>query len=221
MNNLDFQFLMPYMHQFIDAGRITLQLGIWTFFISLLLSIMIGFLRAYKTPKIIKFILGLYVEVFRGTPLLVQLFLIYYGLPYFNITLEPMTCAIIGLSLNSAAYMSEIIRGAILSIDKGQYEAAFSLGYSKVKTYILIILPQSFRVALPSLMNSFASIIKETSLVSIISIAEITRVGNQIYARTLRPFEVYLVIALIYLVMTYSISLLVKFIEGRSTRWSQ
>ena len=212
---------MPYMHQFVDAGKITLQLGIWTFFISLLLSIMIGFLRAYKTLKIIKFMLGVYVEVFRGTPLLVQLFLIYYGLPYFNITLEPMTCAIIGLSLNSAAYMSEIIRGAILSIDKGQYEAAFSLGYSKVKTYIQIILPQSFRVALPSLMNSFASIIKETSLVSIISIAEITRVGNQIYARTLRPFEVYLVIALIYLVMTYSISLLAKFIEGRSTRWSQ
>ncbi|MCC3867881.1 amino acid ABC transporter permease [Terrisporobacter mayombei] len=221
MNNLDFRFLIPYMHQFVDAAKITLQLGIWTFFISLLLSIMIGFLRAYKVPKTIKIILGVYVEVFRGTPLLVQLFLIYYGLPSFNITLEPMTCAIIGLSLNSAAYMSEIIRGAILSIDKGQYEAAFSLGYSKVKTYIQIILPQSFRVALPSLMNSFASIIKETSLVSIISIAEITRVGNQIYARTLRPFEVYLVIALIYLVMTYSISLLAKFIEGRSTRWSQ
>ncbi|MDZ4910439.1 ABC transporter permease subunit [Clostridium perfringens] len=126
-----------------------------------------------------------------------------------------------GLSLNSAAYMSEIIRGASLSIDKGQYEVAFSIGYSKVKTYIQIILPQSFRVALPSLMNSFASIIKETSLVSIISIAEITRVGNQIYARTLRPFEVYFVIALIYLVMTYSISLLAKFIEGRSTRWRQ
>lgn len=221
MNNLDFQFLIPYMHQFADAARITLQLGICTFFISLLLSVIIGFLRAHKTPKTIKFLVEVYVEVFRGTPLLVQLFLIYYGLPYLNITLEPMTCAIIGLSLNSAAYMSEIIRGAILSIDKGQYEAAFSLGYSKIKTYIQIILPQSFRVALPSIMNSFASIIKETSLVSIISIAEITRVGNQIYARTLRPFEVYLIIASIYLVMTYSISLIAKFIEGRSKIWSQ
>lgn len=220
MYNLNFEFLLPYLHQFFEASKITLQLGVIIFIISSILSVLIGFLRTYKLPKIVKFVLSSYVEIFRGTPLLVQLFLIYYGLPAFGLNFQPMTAAIIGLSLNATAYMSEVIRGSILSIDKGQYEASYVLGYSKFSMYINIILPQAFRIALPSLMNSFASIIKETSLVSVISIAEITRVGNQIYSRTLRPFEVYLTIAVFYFVMTYTISILSRAIERRSSKWS-
>lgn len=220
MYNLNFEFLLPYLHQFFEASKITLQLGVIIFIISAILSVLIGFLRTYELPKIVKFVLSSYVEIFRGTPLLVQLFLIYYGLPAFGLNFQPITAAIIGLSLNATAYMSEVIRGSILSIDRGQYEASYVLGYSKFSMYINIILPQALRIALPSLMNSFASIIKETSLVSVISIAEITRVGNQIYSRTLRPFEVYLTIAVFYFVMTYTISILSRAIERRSSKWS-
>lgn len=221
MYNLNFEFLLPYLHQFFEAAIITLKLSIIVFLISITLSVLIGFLRTYKLPKLIRFLLAFYVEIFRGTPLLVQLFLIYFGMPVFGIKLSPMSAAIIGLSLNATAYMSEVIRGSILSIDKGQYEASYSLGYTKFSMYINIILPQAFRIALPSLMNSFASIIKETSLVSVISIAEITRVGNQIYSRTLRPFEVYLTISIFYFVMTYTISLISRMIERRSANWNQ
>lgn len=221
MYNLNFEFLLPYLHQFFEAATITLKLSIIVFLISITLSVLIGFLRTYKLPKLIRFLLAFYVEIFRGTPLLVQLFLIYFGMPVFGIKLSPMSAAIIGLSLNATAYMSEVIRGSILSIDKGQYEASYSLGYTKFSMYINIILPQAFRIALPSLMNSFASIIKETSLVSVISIAEITRVGNQIYSRTLRPFEVYLTISIFYFAMTYTISLISRMIERRSANWNQ
>lgn len=218
---LDFRFLIPYIPQLAEAAKITVVLGVLSFGIALLVAVFVGVARSLKLPLILRLPLAIYVEVFRGTPLLIQLFLIYYGLPTFGIVLEPFSAAVIGLSLNCGAYMSEVVRAAILSVERGQYEAAYSLGYSATETYRFIVLPQAFRIALPTGMNYFSTMIKETSLVSVLSIAEITRVGNHIYARTLSPFEIFLTIGAIYFVMTYSLVLLGGQLEKRGARWNR
>ena len=218
--DLDFSFLVPYIPQLIDASKVTLIIGVASFFLALVVSVITGVLRSGPLPRPVNFFLGCYVEIFRGTPLLIQLFFIYYGLPTFGIVLAPLTAAVIGLSLNSGAYMSEVVRAAISSVDRGQYEAAFCLGYGRRQVFTDIVLPQAFRVALPTLMNYFSTMIKETSLVSVLSIAEITRIGNQIYARTLSPFEIYITIGIIYFIMTYTVALVSKWIEKKGIKWT-
>ncbi len=218
--NLDFSFLVPYIPQLIQASKVTLVIGVASFLLALVISLVTGVLRSGTLPKPVDFFLGCYVEVFRGTPLLIQLFFIYYGLPTFGIVLEPITAAVIGLSLNSGAYMSEVVRAAISSVDQGQYEAALCLGYGRRQVFVYIILPQAFRIALPTFMNYFSTMIKETSLVSVLSIAEITRIGNQIYARTLSPFEIYIAIGIIYFIMTYTVALVSRWIEKKGIKWT-
>ncbi|MDY0223407.1 MAG: amino acid ABC transporter permease [Desulfobacterium sp.] len=220
MEKFDFGFLVPYIPQLLAASRVTLTIGVLSFGLALLISVLVGVLRSGSLPKILDILLGIYVEIFRGTPLLIQLFFIYYGLPSFGILLEPVTAAVIGLSLNSGAYMSEVIRASIGAIDKGQYEASLCLGYKRFQVYRYVVLPQAFRVALPTLMNYFSMLIKETSLISVLSIAEITRIGNQIYARTLSPFEIYITIGAIYFLMTYAVALISKQIEKQSVKWN-
>ena len=220
MQELDFRFLIPYLPILISASMITMKIGVLSFGIALCIAIFVGTARSIGIPKVFKFVLAVYVEIFRGTPLLIQLFFIYYGLPTFGILLEPMTAAIIGLSMNCGAYMSEVVRASLLSIHKGQYEAAYVLGYSKIQTFTHIVFPQAFRIAIPSFMNYFSTMLKETSLISVLSIAEITRVGNQIYARTLSPFEIYITIGAFYFLMTYSVVFLSKIIERRNSTWT-
>ncbi len=218
--DLDFSFLIPYIPQLIAASKVTLIIGVTSFILALVISVVTGVLRSGALPRPVGLLLGLYIEIFRGTPLLIQLFFIYYGLPTFGITFEPMTAAVLGLSLNSGAYMSEVVRASISAVNKGQYEAAFCLGYKKHQVFAHIVLPQAFRIALPTLMNYFSTMIKETSLVSVLSIAEITRIGNQIYARTLSPFEIYITIGVIYFAMTYAVALIIKQIEKRGSKWT-
>lgn len=218
--NLDFSFLVPYIPQLIQASKVTLVIGVASFLLALVVSVVTGVLRSRPLPWPVDLSLGCYVEIFRGTPLLIQLFFIYYGLPTFGIVLEPITAAVIGLSLNSGAYMSEVVRAAINSVDRGQYEAALCLGYGHRQVFIHIILPQAFRIALPTFMNYFSTMIKETSLVSVLSIAEITRIGNQIYARTLSPFEIYITIGIIYFIMTYTVALASRWIEKKGIKWT-
>lgn len=134
------------------------------------------------------------MEIFRGTPLLTQLFFIYYGLPTIGIVMDSMTAAHIGLGLNGIAYISEIARGSLNAVDKGQRDTAYALGMSWSQAIVLVILPQALTVALPSLVNAFSSSLKDTSPVSVLAITELTRVGQPIYTRTFRPFEVYLAI---------------------------
>lgn len=219
MTNLDFTVLTPYLHLFRDAILITLKVGICSFILATLLSIIIGSLRTRKLPKIISILLSAYVEFFRGTPLLVQVFLVYYGLPSLGIRIEPIPAAIFTMGLNSGAYLSENVRAAILSIDKGQYEASSILGYSPIQTTIHIVLPQALRIAVPAFMNGFSSMIKETSLISVLPVVELTKLGNQIYAKTYHPFEIYITLAVVYFVMTYSVTFLAKWLERRLSVW--
>ncbi len=216
---LNFDVVIRNLPLFWTAAQITVKITVLAFVLALVIAFTVGVLRSYNAPAVLKFLLAAYVEIFRGTPLLVQLFFIYYGLPSAGIVMDAFTAAVIGLALNSGAYMSETVRASILSVSKGQDEAAFSLGYSKLEAIWHIILPQAFRVAIPPLMNGFSSMLKETSLVSVISITELTRTGNLIYSRTAQPFEVYLTLGLFYFVMTFSVVLLAKQIERKEKRW--
>ncbi|MCU0570997.1 MAG: amino acid ABC transporter permease [Oculatellaceae cyanobacterium Prado106] len=149
-----------------------------------------------------------YIDFFRGTPLLVQLFMIYFGLPAIvqqlglQFQMNQLTAAILGLSLNSAAYLAEIIRGGIQSIETGQREAAESLGLGSVQTMAYVIFPQAFRRMIPPLGNEFITLLKDTSLVAVIGFAELFRRGQLIVAQNYRSFEIYTAVALVYLVLT-------------------
>ncbi|MCP1101831.1 polar amino acid transport system permease protein [Aequitasia blattaphilus] len=219
MNNLDFSTLIPFLPLLPDALLITLKIGVLGFFLALLIAIVIGCLRSTHMPKLPSFLLGAYVELFRGTPLLVQLFIVYYGLPSLGIKLGPFQAAVLTMGLNSGAYLSENVRAGILAVEKGQYEAASVLGYNYIQTMFYIVLPQALRIAVPSFMNGFSSIIKETSIVSVLPLIELTKLGNQIYARTYHPFEIYISLGIIYFLLTYFFTLLAKLIEKRMAEW--
>lgn len=201
----------------VNAGAIaegvfvTLLLTLFSFIAALVLGIAVGILRR-RRGTLSRF-LGGYVSFFRGTPLLIQLFLVYYGLPSIGIRIPRYAAAVLSLGLNSAAYISEILRGALSAVPKGQEEAARVLGLTRAETLAFIILPQALRVALPALVNAFSSILKDSSLVSVLSIMELTRIGQLIYTRTYRAFEIYLAIALIYYVLTELVACLSRRLE--------
>jgi polar amino acid transport system permease protein len=219
MNGLDFSPLAPYAGLLPEALKITLEIGLAGFILALAIAVAVGTLRSRKLPKAVRFLLSFYVEIFRGTPLLVQLFFVYYGLPSAGIRMEPVAAAILTMGLNSGAYLSENIRASILAVDKGQYEAAYMLGYTPLQTSIHIVLPQAMRIAVPSLMNGFSSIIKETSIVSVLPVVELTKLGNQVYAKTYHPFEIYILLGVIYFVLAYFLTFLAKWLERRASKW--
>ncbi len=219
MRNLDFTVIKPFLHLLPSAVAITLKIGIGAFILTLIIAVIVGSLRTRKLNKLIHFILSAYVEFFRGTPLMIQLFIVYYGLPSFGIKIGTITASILTMGLNSGAYLSEVVRASILSIDKGQYEAASMLGYSNIQTTVYIILPQALRIAVPSFMNGFSSIIKETSITSVLPIVELTKLGNQIYAKTYHPFEIYITMAVVYFAMTYFVTFFAKWLERRLSVW--
>jgi arginine/lysine/histidine/glutamine transport system substrate-binding/permease protein len=189
------------------GALMTLQLAIFSVVIGLVGGSLIGIIRLSPiTP--IRFLARAYVDFFRGTPLLVQIFMIYFGIPALvqelglNFTLDRFVAGIIALTLNSAAYIAEIIRAGIQSIETGQGEAAESLGLSSLQTMIYVIFPQAFRRMIPPLGNEFISLLKDTSLVAVIGVEELFRRGQLIVAENYRPFEIYGTVAVVYLCLT-------------------
>jgi cystine transport system permease protein len=157
---------------------------------------------------------ALYVSVFRGTPLLVQLFVIYYGLPGIGIEFTPVTAGILALSLNAGAYLSESLRGAILGIGKGQWNAGFSLGLTYPQTLGLVILPQALRTAVPAMSNTLTSLIKDTALVSVITVTELMLVTKELISVTFRPLPLYVAAAIVY----WLLSLFFEGVQRRAER---
>ena len=192
----------------------TIELTIISVGIGVVIGIFGGVARVSRNP-ILLIPSTIYVEVIRGTPLLAQLFLVYFGLPSLGINLPPFTAAVIAMGINSGAYVTEIFRGGIQSIERGQMEAARSLGLSYLQAMRYIILPQAFKRILPPLGNEFIAMLKDSSLASTIAIAELMRVGREITSRTFRSFEVLAVVALLYLAITLPLSLLVRYTERR------
>ncbi|MDU4695108.1 MAG: amino acid ABC transporter permease [Paenibacillus sp.] len=161
-----------------------------------------------------------YVWIIRGTPLLVQLFIIFYGLPSIGIILDPFPAAVIGFTLSVGAYGSEIVRAAILSIHEGQWEAAYSLGMTRLQALRRIILPQASRVSVPPLANSFISLVKDTSLAATVTYTEMFRTAQQITSTTYEPLIVYTEAGLIYLFFSTILSALQNRLEKRLDRFT-
>jgi len=198
----------------LQGAKLTVQLTSIAVCFGIILGTIAGIARLSKSP--LRLAAASYIDIIRGTPLLVQTFLIFYGLPsLISRPIPAYTAAILALSINSGAYVGEIVRSGIQSIDKGQWEAASSLGLSGSQTMGLIILPQAFRRILPPLGNEFIALLKDSSLVSIIALEELVRKGQIIIGRTFRPFEVWLAVAIIYFVMTFAVSRLVNVVEKR------
>jgi polar amino acid transport system permease protein len=163
--------------------------------------------------------LRFYVTVFRGTPLFVQLLIVYFALPdVLHIQLSPISAGIITLGLNSTAYLAEVVRAGINAIDSGQWDASYILGYSKLATFRFVIMPQAIRNVMPAITNEFATLIKESSILMFIGVPELTKVSRDIVARNLKPMEIYLFAALFYLVMTYAVAYLAKILEARVSK---
>ena len=198
----------------------TLQLSLGGMFFGLALGFMLAMMRLSRLLPL-SLLSRFYVSIFRGTPLIAQLFMIYYGLPQFGIELDPMPAALIGLSLNTAAYTSETLRAAISSIEKGQWEAAASIGMTRWQTLYRVILPQAGRTALPPLGNSFIGLVKDTSLAATIQVPELFRQAQLVTSRTLEVFTMYLAASLIYWIMATVLSALQNRLEAHVNRQDQ
>lgn len=184
-----------------EGAVTTIWLTVVTMFLGLVFGLFLAIMRGSRVLPL-RWFGSFYIWLFRGTPVLVQLIIIYTGLPQVGISLSPIWCAIIGLSLNEAAYLSEVVRGGIMSVAKGQYEAARALGMSPVKVMRVVVLPQAFRIMIPPLGNSLNGMLKTTTLVSVIAVEELLRRTQYAVQVDFRVLEGLVAAALYFLLMT-------------------
>lgn len=212
--------IIGWLPQLLDGARITILLTICAVSMGLLLSIFLALGKMSKN-RIVSKLCGAYIFFFRGTPLLMQLYFIYFGLPQINMALtinSRFFAAFLAFSLNSAAYCSEIIRAAIQSIDRGQFEASKALGFSKAQTMRLVIFPQSIRRLIPPVANEFIMVLKDASLVSIIALADLTKVTRAISSSSGTAL-VYIPAMILYLIMTAFFEFIFHRLEARFSRY--
>jgi cystine transport system permease protein len=200
------------------ALKFTAPLTVLSFALGLVLGLVVALVRLFG-PRPLVPVVRFYVWIIRGTPLLVQLFLIFYGLPSVGIVLDAFPAALIGFTLNVGAYTSEIIRAVIASVPRGQWEAAYSIGMTWRQAMQRTILPQAARVAVPPLSNTFISLVKDTSLAAAITVPELFQAAQRIVATTYEPLILYIEAALIYLVMSSVLSSLQTKLEARFGRY--
>lgn len=194
--------------------KMTVPLTLVSFALGMILAFVTAMCRISKN-KLLSKTAQFYVWVIRGTPMIVQLFVIFYGLPKVGIMFSPIVSAIIGLTISEGAYDSEIIRAALTSIPKGQWEACHALGMSKLQTLLNVIIPQAALIAVPSLGNMFISLVKDTSLTAILTVREVFQIGQQIVAVTFEPLWIYLEVGVIYLIYSTVLSQLQGVLERK------
>lgn len=211
----------------LNGLEITLIVSFATIFLGLILGTLMSFAKMSKI-KILKALASIYVEFIRGTPVLVQIFIVFYGLPMMGISIPTvrigdvdisrLISGILALTINTTAYVCEIVRGGIQSVELGQTEGAKALGMNPIKTMYYIILPQAFKNILPSLGNEFITIIKTSSQISVIGIADLMYTADTIRGISFKPMAPLILVALIYFVVTYCFSLILKRVEKRLAR---
>lgn len=223
---MDFGKMIKWIPTFIDGMIVTVVLSLMTVFIGSIIGLVATFLQQSQ-KKSLKAVVNIYTQVIRGTPLLVQLYIWLYGLPLIGISLPALPflgdvygsreflTAVVALSINSGAYICELLRGGLESIDKGQMEAGRSLGLSRKETMKSVIIPQAIRVVLPGLGNEFIAMIKESSIVSVVGIFDVMYTSNIVKAATYSIFEPLIIVAIIYFFLTYSLTGIMKQLEKR------
>lgn len=212
----DFSLIEKAFPLLLLGAAVTIEITVVSVAVGFLIGLVVGVARISQI-RIFRILAAIYADCIRGTPLLVQIFLIYFALPVLTgHRIEPFFAAVMACGINSGAYVSEIFRAGIQSIDPGQMEAGRSLGLSWGQTMLYIILPQAVKNILPPLGNEFIAMLKDSSLVSVIGFEELTRRGQLIIAQTYGSFEIWLTVAALYLAMTLAISRLVAYLERRT-----
>ena len=211
------QIFMTKLPVFMEGVGVTVQLALYTAVFGSLVGVVVALMRLSRIRPL-RWLSGVYIEFLRGTPLLVQVLIIYYGLPQLGIRLPRMTAGTVALVINSAAYMAEIVRSGIQAIDAGQSEASRSLGMTSAQTMLYIILPQAIKNILPAVGNEFVVIIKESSILYTIGIYELTYQANKLASTNFRYLETLMISALVYFVLTFTTSRLLGLLERRMRR---
>ncbi|KAB0493735.1 amino acid ABC transporter permease [Pseudomonas vancouverensis] len=199
---------------FLEAAWITVQISVLALLLGLLVAIVLVAARL-STSLVLRCLARIYISVFRGTPCLVQLFIIYFGGPQIGLELEPFAAGVLGLGLNIAAYMAESIRGAISNVDPGQEEAARSIGFGRGQTFWFITLPQAAKLMIRPLGVNAVALVKGSALVSTISVVELSYTAQRFISSTYKPFEMFVVSALLYIVMVYLVRFIVDRLDNR------
>lgn len=214
---IDFQLIQDSMPLLMRGALVTIEIAAFSTLIGILLGTILALLQTSRSA-IARWFVNIYVTIIRGIPMLIQITFAYYVLPQFGIQFPAFWVAVVAIGLNSAAYVSQIIKTGIRSIGKGQLEAGRVLGLSTMDITRYIILPQAFRLVIPSLGNEFITLVKDSSLASVIGVVELTKEGNFIRGRTFDALTVFTAVAFIYLIITTSLSLLVNWFEQRINR---
>lgn len=227
--SFDINLILQSLPQMLGGIGITLQLLVVSGILGLLLAIVLLLMRI-SGKFYLDWFAQVYIYVFRGTPILVQIFIIYYGLPQFEavresifwgILREPTGCAILALTLNTGAYVSEILRGGVLGVDKGLLEAGSALGMSARHKFIYITTPLATRLSLPAYSNDVISLLKSTALASTITITDMTGIARTIVADTYAPYEIFISLAIVYMIFTFFIQRIFGSIERILSRYTR
>lgn len=213
-----FSFIIPLLPYFFQGLLTTIEASLCAILLGIVIALLITVIRLSNCKPLIA-VSNVYVSFMRGTPLLVQLFVIFYSISVMGLSLPPFLTGVIALSLNTGAFSAEILRGGLTSIQKGQYEAASVLGISTFKTYARIIFPQVFVIQLPPLISEFINVIKMSPMISTIAVVELTRVGQRFVTSTYKPIPIYITLAVFYLVITTGLEGLVGVLERKLAKF--
>ena len=210
----DLTYTLDALPRLLDGSLVTLKLALLGFTFSVVLATIVTVARTVSKSQIFGAIIAVYISFIRGTPILVQIFLVYYVLPIIGLNIGPITAGIVALTLNSAAFIIEILRGGLASVSKGQFEAARSLGLSGFVLWVKVILPQTFMASIPPLVNEFTQLLKATALLSTITVVELMRVSQQIYSNNYHPIEVLTGAFVMYFLMCFAVSRGASWVEA-------
>ena len=211
---MDFALMQRVFPFFIEAALVTIEISALALLLGLAMAALAAAARLSRSGPL-RWLGTAYVSVFRGTPCLIQLFLLYFGGPQVGINLDPFAAGVIGLGLNIGAYMTESVRGAILAVDRGQAEASRTIGFSRWQTTRLVVLPQAARLMIRPLGVNTIALIKGSALVSAISVVEMTYTAQRFISSTYKPFEIFAIAAVLYMIIIYVVARVVDHLDRR------
>lgn len=213
--NTDWSVILTFLPQLIAGAKVTMFITVTGLVGGIVLGTLAGLMRAYG-GRVLNAIAFAYIELIRGTPIVVQVMFLYFAMPVLSgLRIDPMSAAVLAIVVNAGAYIAEIVRGAFLSISKGLTEAGLAMGLPQWKVLVYITGPLAFRRLIPPLGNQFIVSLKDTSLFIVIGVGELTRTGQEIMASNFRAVEIWTAVAILYLILTGSLSLALRIVEKR------
>lgn len=216
MYDLIFVLIPQYMPFLLEGAITTIQISVLSMACAVVLGLLVALGRLSQL-RMLRAVLATYVEIWRNVPLIVQLLVIYFSLPQIGISLPGFWAGVLGLSLNVGAYLSEVFRAAILSVESGQKDAGLSIGMSRITIYRRVILPQALRIAIPTIGGYFIALLKDSALVSYIAVNELLRHGTIIISNTFKSMEIYIMVAIVYFIISFISARIVAYIERSLT----